>query len=77
MGGNVASLLTTGTNELLSLSGVLTFSQELTAHPPNKDFIYYNARLVFSVVPEASQWLLLGAGLLAAAGLARRSRLSH
>jgi hypothetical protein len=76
-GGNVASLLTAGTNELLSLSGVLTFSEELTSHPPGKDFLYYNARLVFSVVPEASQWLLLGAGLLATARLARRSRLSH
>jgi hypothetical protein len=76
-GGSVASLLTVGANEALSLSGVLTFSESLTAQPPNKDFLYYNARLVFTAVPEASQWLLLGAGLLLAGGLARRSQLGQ
>ena len=76
-GGDVASLLTTGTNELLSLSGVLTFSEELTAHPPAKDFLYYNARLLFTAVPEASHGLLLGVGLLVAGGFARWRKLGY
>ena len=57
------------------LDSNLFFSESRKAQPGNKDFLYYNARLVFSVVPEASQWLLLGAGLLVAGGLARRSSL--
>jgi len=69
--GNVADFLRPGQDSKLF------FGESLRAHPDNKDFLYYNARLVFSVVPEASQWLLLGAGLLAAAGVARRSRLSQ
>jgi hypothetical protein len=76
-GGDVASLLKLGTNQSLAMTGVLTLSEPLTSHPPGKDFLYYNARLVFSAVPEASHWVLLGAGLLVAGGLARRSRLSH
>lgn len=69
--GDVASRLQVGQDSKLY------FSELLKANPANKDFNYYNARLVFTAVPEASQWLLLGAGLLVAGGLARRSRLSH
>lgn len=78
-GGDVASLLTGGTDGGLSMNGFLTLSEDLTAQPGGKDFLYYNARLVFTVVPEASQWLLLGAGLLAVGAVASRRRraLSH
>lgn len=79
--GDVASLLTLtgGTDSGLSMDGFLTLSEDLTAQPARKDFLYYNARLVFTVVPEASQWLLLGAGLLAVGAVAgrRRRALSH
>lgn len=64
--GDVESYLQVGSDSNLF------FSELLTAHPDNKDFYFYNARLVFTVVPEASQWLLFGAGLLVAGGVARR-----
>lgn len=68
--GDVTSYLQTGSNSKLY------FSESLKAHPANKDFYFYNARLIFTAVPEASQWLLMGAGLLAAgclAGMRRRA----
>ena len=46
----------------------------LTSQPSQKDFYYYNARLVFTSVPEAGEWLLLGVGLFVAGGVARRRR---
>ncbi len=50
------------------------FSRALTPQPSNKDFFYYNARLVFTAVPEASEGLLLGVGAMVAAGVARQRR---
>jgi hypothetical protein len=47
---------------------------ELTSQPSKKDFRYYNTRLVFTSVPEADEWLLLGIGLLGVGGIARRRR---
>lgn len=60
---------------LLNIAGMDTFLTILAAEP-GKDFFYNNAKLVVSFVPvpEASELLLIGAGLLAVAGLTRKRR---
>lgn len=57
-----------------SPSQLWSFSRDLTSQPSSKDFFYYNARLVFTAVPEASEGLLLGVGAMVAAGVARQRR---
>jgi hypothetical protein len=70
--GDVTSLLNVG-----GMDGFMT----ILAAEPGKDFFYHNAKLVVSFVaapvPEAGQWLLLGAGLLAVGGMASRRRASN